>query len=1045
MVGRKRSSTNPPVSRKAEHLVIDASYIVKTHTYLACAAFASALFLGCTLHYKKIVKNGVAGYPEEWFPSVSATIGDWYPERNIFQILIAMTSGPRFALVFLQYLLSRSPLLSLSGWVLLTGILRTLACGGWVYITSNDHHDVHDVLMLLYIVLNVPWMLGGIVCTPVGHVQARKRRFVFFFVSIIPMIYFFIQHKVHRIPGAYTRYSFFEWGLILLDVLYDSILEMDFKNSNLQAKASRPFPASGGTEVTAVPDNEPEIDGEPSPAPIHAKAKLATVPNEPDFGARTRARGCALRSLRQASLKISKVRNVLSFTADVYLSYLFWSIVTSLLTTLFYFSVWELGLSGAEAALFIYLSPILLGITPLRNWAVTKWGRVILRSLSLVGLAAYKLDGPLERLWAVIGANVAVLLSQVADWTAGGDAYQGFLLGVGLIMSSLSKHANHANNPVWPMLNEETGGYNKTGIVIAVCALIELATRPSGPPKEADSNEQKNPSATMNTGTVQHWLPSSLALGSLFFTLHCMLTDSSTIIAWSWTGYQDGQPKGPLPHLHGSLTLIAQSLGLIIPALLPASTASALLTHPFWFAYGCASAYMMYRFRDWTGFVGGLNFAIFCMSIVPSVLLQTTVWQSSKAGRRYFVTFFAAILFYLANVWTVAYAFVPGGVYLRERTDLVLIAQFAVLAPAFHWPCRVLTTPNISLHLPSRTCTHIPTTLVLLSITSALVTLYRWPAMGPRPYKPGTGMFNAGIWTVHFGIDNAGRDSQRRIRDVIKDMQLDIMGLLETDLHRTVYGNRDLTRIVAEELGYYIDLGPGPNLHTWGAALLSKAGIYIPRYSGRLIHEYFQFPIIHSYHHLLPSPNGELAPAIEAILDVYGTEITVVVSHNGQEEDPLDRELQSREVARIMATSYPRPVVFLGYVVTKPLAPRPAPYDILVNDGLVYDIDPHDRDRWCEYILYRGLYRTAYARVSRGIVTDTELQIGQFVLPKHGFELGNQTEESRLLRSWKEDLPEDHWFPMEYYGKEDEGGVNGHYYHVFNTPLYYKLPEDAVV
>jgi hypothetical protein len=93
---------------------------------------------------------------------------------------------------------------------------------------------------------------------------------------------------------------------------------------------------------------------------------------------------------------------------------------------LFYFSVWELGLSGAEAALFTYLTPALLGIAPIRNWAVTRWGRVSLRVLSLIGLAAYKINGPLERLWAVIGANVAVLLSQVADWTAGDDSYQGF-------------------------------------------------------------------------------------------------------------------------------------------------------------------------------------------------------------------------------------------------------------------------------------------------------------------------------------------------------------------------------------------------------------------------------------------------------------------------------------------------------------------------------------------------------------------------------------------------------------------------------------------
>lgn len=40
------------------------------------------------------------------------------------------------------------------------------------------------------------------------------------------------------------------------------------------------------------------------------------------------------------------------------------------------------------------------------------------------------------------------------------------------------------------------------------------------------------------------------------------------------------------------------------------------------------------------------------------------------------------------------------------------------------------------------------------------------------------------------------------------------------------------------------------------------------------------------------------------------------------EEDSLDRELQSKELGRIMAASYPRPVIFLGYVVTKPLDVR---------------------------------------------------------------------------------------------------------------------------
>jgi hypothetical protein len=113
----------------------------------------------------------------------ASSIGDWYPERNVFQILIAITSGPRFALVFLQYFITRTSRSTLPRWVFLAGTVRTLACGGWVYITSNDDHDVHDVLMVLYIVCNVPWMLGGIVNTPPSHVQVRKRRFVSLFFS----------------------------------------------------------------------------------------------------------------------------------------------------------------------------------------------------------------------------------------------------------------------------------------------------------------------------------------------------------------------------------------------------------------------------------------------------------------------------------------------------------------------------------------------------------------------------------------------------------------------------------------------------------------------------------------------------------------------------------------------------------------------------------------------------------------------------------------------------------------------------------------------
>lgn len=189
-------------------LQIPGSLITYLHTGAAYGAFLGALFLGLALHYHKIVENEHFGYPVEWFPSVSATIGDRYPERAVFQFFIAACSGPRFLLVALFYCMTRATGGARAKWVAGVGVFRTLTCGGWTYVTSTDDHDWHDIFMISYLVATLPWTLGCLSLSPIGNGRTiwwRKWLAGSFFGMIVPLVYFFIQHKVHRVPGGEFR------------------------------------------------------------------------------------------------------------------------------------------------------------------------------------------------------------------------------------------------------------------------------------------------------------------------------------------------------------------------------------------------------------------------------------------------------------------------------------------------------------------------------------------------------------------------------------------------------------------------------------------------------------------------------------------------------------------------------------------------------------------------------------------------------------------------------------------------------------------------
>jgi hypothetical protein len=659
-----------------------------------------------------------------------------------------------------------------------------------------------------------------------------------------------------------------------------------------------------------------------------------------------------------------------------------------------------MGISGYEAFIMSTVAPAFLCIKQVRSVVIKK--QRVTHLLSLVGLGSYLLEDPAYRLFAVgFGLSMACL-----GWAATlhSDSLHPARLearilafAIGLLMSSVAKFAWYTNNPIWPIMHAANGGWNGTGLILAILAALRFTRRP--PLQGGNPVGDNNGSALL----------SAIGIGGLFFGLHSLLSDSSTMILWAWDGYPI---RGPVSNVHAWYTIAAMTAGVVVGVTRPALVAT-------WTAYavGCLGAALLTLYHHWFGYYGALTLAAYLMAITMPL-----VGSASKKSPA--VTFGLGFLIYnfvvLFHVWTVAYAFVPGGPLVRERTDWVMATMMLMIgAGVFDLISQQARSGDKQVDRRRPTNTghrkYYIGVLGILNILFLCANFLRFPPNDHKPYHTKDRVLTAGIWTIHFSLDNDMWSSEYRMRDLIKEMELDVVGLLESDLQRIIMGNRDTTQFLAEDLGMYVDYGPGPNQHTWGAALLSK------------------FPILNSTHHLLPSPVGELAPAIHATLDVYGTLVDVFVFHSGQAEDREDRRLQSKYMSELMGSST-RPSILLSYLVTRPLKGNYNTY--VSNVSGMHDVDDTDRDRWCEYILFKGLWRTGYARVSRSTITDTELQVAKFVVPEsEEASVSAWTAHKRLRdqRAKEDEVPEGLRFPALFRGS----GVRGHRYHVFNEPRYY--------
>lgn len=215
-------------------------------------------------------------------------------------------------------------------------------------------------------------------------------------------------------------------------------------------------------------------------------------------------------------------------------------------------------------------------------------------------------------------------------------------------------------------------------------------------------------------------------------------------------------------------------------------------------------------------------------------------------------------------------------------------------------------------------------------------------------------------YNIHSGVGMDGRYDLERLASDIREAGADLVGLQEADVHwGSRSGNENSVEKLAAMLGMHAFFAPiydmepeteGQPRKQFGVALLSKYPLIatVNRSMTRLSTQH-------------PGSAPEPKPGfLDALLDVDGREVSVLVAHLDYRSDPAVRRIQVQEALDVLER-LDRPVILLGDFNARPDAPELEPLFRKLTDtwsvngsdpGYTFPADVPDRK--IDYILISG-------------------------------------------------------------------------------------------
>ncbi|KAJ1526783.1 hypothetical protein ONE63_008356 [Megalurothrips usitatus] len=180
---------------------------------------------------------------ENYLPSISAAIGNFSPQRDVWRTAIGTHALPRLLVASKYYSFYKAVLYKWAHFLAAVAcwltVIENLALVGLTFVSSSDNYPAHEKLFIIFLISSELYMV--LTCFLVSRTRAMppeevdrkslrtKWRLLITNISFSLMaVYWFMRHNSYCEPGVYTLFALSEYVVVLTNMAFHMTAYWDF-------------------------------------------------------------------------------------------------------------------------------------------------------------------------------------------------------------------------------------------------------------------------------------------------------------------------------------------------------------------------------------------------------------------------------------------------------------------------------------------------------------------------------------------------------------------------------------------------------------------------------------------------------------------------------------------------------------------------------------------------------------------------------------------------------------------------------------------------